>query len=116
MNAKKVQRLRRARRGRARMNTLGVHRLSVYRSSAHIYAQVIAPNSQAVIACASTVEADLRSAFGGNVSAAQKVGQLIAQRAVAAGIDSVAFDRSGYQYHGRIKALAEAARDAGLKF
>lgn len=81
-----------------------------------MYAQIIAPGGAAVIACASTVEKGQRAGATGNVEAAGKVGQLIAERALAAGIDTVAFDRSGYAYHGRVKALADAAREAGLKF
>jgi len=93
-------------------------RLTVFRSNSHIYAQVIDGSGARVLAAASTVETDVRSqvANGGNKQAAQVVGKLIAERAKAAGIEAVAFDRAGFQYHGRVKALAEAAREGGLKF
>ncbi len=93
-------------------------RLAVFRSNSHIYAQVIDGSGARVLAAASTVEADVRSqiANGGNKQAAQVVGKLIAERAKAAGVEAVAFDRAGFQYHGRVKALAEAAREGGLKF
>ncbi len=113
---KKSARLKRARRGRAKMRELQAVRLSVYRTPKHIYAQVIAPEGDKVLASASTLDKDLRSGTTGNVEAAGKVGQLIAERAKAAGVSSVAFDRSGYKYHGRVKALAEAAREGGLEF
>lgn len=116
MKDKKTARIRRARRTRARIHSLGVPRLCVHRTPQHIYAQVIAADAATVIAAASTVEADLRAAPTGNVEAARKIGKLIAERAKAAGISSVAFDRSGFQYHGRIQALADAAREAGLEF
>ena len=113
---KNSARLRRARRARMKMCELHVNRLSVHRSSQHIYAQVIAPGGDKVLAAASTVEKELRAEATGNVDAARKVGALIAERAKAAGISKVAFDRSGYKYHGRVKALADAAREAGLEF
>ncbi len=93
-------------------------RLTVFRSNSHIYAQVIDGTGARVLAAASTVETDVRSqiANGGNKQAAQVVGKLIAERAKAVGIEAVAFDRAGFQYHGRVKALAEAAREGGLKF
>ena len=91
-------------------------RLCVHRTPRHIYAQIISANGANVLASASTVEADLRNEQTGNVNAATKVGQLIAERAKAAGITKVAFDRSGFQYHGRVKALADAARESGLEF
>lgn len=93
-------------------------RLTVFRSNSHIYAQVIDGSGARVLAAASTVETDVRSqiANGGNKQAAQVIGKLIAERAKAAGIEAVAFDRAGFQYHGRVKALAEAAREGGLKF
>ncbi len=116
MSDKKVSRLRRARRARAKMRELGANRLSIYRSSQHIYAQVIAPAGDKVIASASTLDKDLRGGKTGNIEAAASVGKLIAERAKAAGIEEVAFDRSGFKYHGRIKALAEAAREGGLQF
>lgn len=118
MNDKKSARLRRARRARIKMRELSVVRLSIHRTPRHIYAQVIATDGDKVLAAASTVEKSLRSnaGSGGNVSAAVKVGALIAERAKAAGIGKVAFDRSGYKYHGRVKALADAAREAGMEF
>lgn len=116
MSTKKDSRLRRARRTRLKIRELGVHRLCVNRSSKHIYAQIISPEGGQVLATASTVEKDLRSAATSNVDAAKKVGALIAERAKAAGVEKVAFDRSGFQYHGRVKALADAAREGGLQF
>ena len=98
------------------MKELGATRLTVYRTPKHIYAQVIAPEGNEVLASASTLDKDLREGSTGNVEAAGKVGQLIAERAKAAGVSAVAFDRSGYKYHGRVKALAEAAREGGLEF
>ena len=116
MSKKNDARLRRARRGRQRIRTLGVPRLCVYRSPRHIYAQIISATGDTIRASASTVEKDLRSGTTGNVDSAKKVGSLIAERAKAAGIEKVAFDRSGYKYHGRVRALADAAREAGLEF
>lgn len=116
MNQKKVSRLRRARRGRMKMRELGATRLSVTRTPRHIYAQVISADGGQVLAQASTLESDLRSEQTGNVAAAAKVGALVADRAKQAGVKAVAFDRSGYKYHGRIKALADAAREGGLEF
>jgi len=94
----------------------GATRLCVNRTPRHIYAQVIAASGDKVLASASTLDKDLRSGSTGNVDAAAAVGKLVAQRAVAAGVTTVAFDRSGYKYHGRVKALADAAREAGLEF
>lgn len=116
MSEKKISRLRRARRSRVKIRELRVHRLCVNRSNQHIYAQVIAPAGGEVVASASTLDESVRSGSTGNVEAAAKVGALVAERAKAAGIEEVAFDRSGYKYHGRIKALADAAREGGLKF
>ncbi len=115
---KKQNRLRRARKGRAKIRELEVNRLSVHRTPRHIYAQVLAAEGGKVLASASTLEADVRKGvkFGGNLEAAAIVGARIAEKAKAAGIDTVAFDRSGFRYHGRVKALADAAREAGLKF
>ena len=113
---KKAARLKRARRGRAKMRELRAVRLSVFRTPNHIYAQIIAPEGDRVLAAASTLDKDLRGNSTGNVEAAGKVGHLIAERAKAAGVSTVAFDRSGYKYHGRVKALAEAAREGGLEF
>jgi len=116
MNAKKQARIRRARRSRLKMRELGTVRLCVNRTPRHIYAQVISADGGKVLASASTVEKDLREGATGNVDAAQKVGTLIAERAKEAGITKVAFDRSGFKYHGRVKALADAARENGLEF
>jgi large subunit ribosomal protein L18 len=115
---KKTSRLRRAKRARAKISELGANRLVVFRTPRHIYAQLIAPTGSEVIAAASTLEKDISSEVGqtGNVAAASAVGKAIAERAQAKGVESVAFDRSGYRYHGRVKALAEAAREAGLQF
>jgi large subunit ribosomal protein L18 len=99
-----------------KMRELGAVRLTVHRTPRHIYAQVIAPAGDRVLATASTLEKDLRGGATGNIEAAAKVGALIAERAKTAGVTAVAFDRAGYKYHGRVKALAEAAREAGLEF
>ncbi len=111
-------RLRRARKTRAKIAELKVTRLSVHRTNTHIYAQIIAETGDKVIASASTVEADVRKKVknGGNIEAAAAIGKLIAEKAKKAGVTTVAFDRSGYKYHGRIKALADAARENGLSF
>jgi large subunit ribosomal protein L18 len=113
---KKVSRQKRARRGRAKMHELKVMRLSVHRTPQHIYAQVFDPESK-VVASASTLQKDVAEGLKGtgNVEAAKAVGKAIAERAKAKGVTSVAFDRSGFKYHGRIKALADAAREAGLE-
>ncbi len=116
MSSKNESRLRRARRARAKMRELGANRLSVHRTPRHMYAQVLAPAGDRVLASASTLDSSLREGSTGNVAAAAAVGKLVAERAQAAGIETVAFDRSGYKYHGRVKALAEAAREQGLKF
>ena len=116
MSEKKETRLRRARKARLKMRELETVRLSVYRSSQHIYAQVISADGAKVLASASTLDKELRDGATGNVDAAKKVGQLVAERAKAAGVTQVAFDRSGFKYHGRIKALADAAREGGLEF
>ncbi|MEN9465168.1 MAG: hypothetical protein RL217_1349 [Pseudomonadota bacterium] len=116
MNEKKKARLRRAAKTRFNIREQSAVRLCVHRTPRHIYAQIISANGASVLASASTVEADLRNEQTGNVNAATKVGQLIAERAKAAGITKVAFDRSGFQYHGRVKALADAARESGLEF
>jgi large subunit ribosomal protein L18 len=116
---KNESRLRRARRTRAKIKSLGVHRLTVHRTPRHIYAQIIAPGGATVLVSASTIEKSVGTELegcAGNVVAATLIGRLVAERALAAGIASVAFDRSGYRYHGRVKALAEAARAAGLQF
>lgn len=116
MNAKKQSRLRRAKRSRAKISELRATRLCVNRTPRHIYAQVIAAEGGNVIASASTLDKELRSGATGNIDAAGAVGKLIAERAKSAGVKEVAFDRSGYRYHGRVKALADAAREGGLEF
>ena len=115
---KKTARLRRAKKTRAHIRRLGKPRLTVHRSGRHIYAQVIAAEGGTVVASASTVQKDLRTDLKStsNKDAAKAVGKAVAEKAVAAGVSDVAFDRSGYQYHGRIAELADAAREAGLKF
>ena len=118
---KKEQRLRRARQTRIRIANQGVARLTVSRSNLHIYASVISGCGTKIIAAASTAEADVRKSLGatdkgGNGSAAQVIGKRIAEKAKAAGVEKVAFDRAGFAYHGRVKALADAAREAGLQF
>ena len=115
---KNEARLRRARATRAKISELKAVRLTVHRSNSHIYAQVIDSDGTKVLAAASTREAEVRQQIknGGNVKAATEIGKRIAEKARQLGIEAVAFDRSGYKYHGRIKALADAAREAGLKF
>ncbi|RWU08772.1 50S ribosomal protein L18 [Pseudidiomarina gelatinasegens] len=115
---KKTARLRRATRPRKKMQELGANRLVVHRTPRHIYAQLIASNGSEVLASASTVEKAMREQFkaAGNVEAAKAVGKLIAERAIEKGVKIVAFDRSGFRYHGRVAALADAAREAGLQF
>jgi large subunit ribosomal protein L18 len=116
---KKQARIRRAVRARAKIRELGVYRLCVHRTPRHMYAQVIAPDGAKVVASASTIEKAFRetaSGHFGNASAAAAIGKTIAERARAAGVERVAFDRSGFRYHGRVKALADAAREGGLKF
>jgi large subunit ribosomal protein L18 len=116
MSAKNDSRLRRARKARQRMRTQGVNRLSVHRTPQHIYAQVFAPAGDRVLVSASTLDESLRKGSTGNMGAAAEVGKMLAERAKAAGIEKVAFDRGGFKYHGRVKALAEAAREGGLDF
>ncbi len=115
---KTKSRLRRALRTRSKIAELKVHRLSIHRTPKHIYAQVIAPTGDQTLVSASSIDPELRKTikYSGNVDAAKAVGEKIAQRAKEKGIESVAFDRSGFRYHGRVKALADAAREAGLKF
>ncbi|MEO1766378.1 50S ribosomal protein L18 [Thiobacter aerophilum] len=115
---KKQARLRRARKTRAKIAELKAVRLAVHRTNCHIYAQIIDPSGGKVLASASTLDKGLRSELsnGGNIAAAARVGKLIAERAKRLGIEKVAFDRSGFRYHGRVKALAEAAREGGLQF
>lgn len=116
MNVKKQARLRRARRTRAKISQLNVIRLCVYRTPRHIYAQIISAAGARILASASTLDKSLRGTATGNVEAATKIGAMIAERAKAAGVSKVAFDRAGYNYHGRVKALADAAREGGLEF
>jgi large subunit ribosomal protein L18 len=118
MNAKDIARIRRARQTRIRIRENGAARLTVHRSNEHIYAQITSASGDKVLAAASTLEKELRGQLksGGNRKAAELVGQRIAAKAKEKGIEKVAFDRAGYRYHGRVKALAEAARSGGLKF
>ena len=121
MLTKKEQRLRRSRQTRIRIATQGVARLTINRTNLHIYASVISGDGSKVLASASTAESDVRkglgtSGKGGNTTAAQLIGKRIAEKAKAVGVEKVAFDRSGFAYHGRVKALADAAREAGLQF
>ncbi len=115
---KKQARLRRARKTRAKIAELKAVRLAVHRTNCHIYAQIIDPSGAKVLASASTLDKALRAELpnGGNIAAAARVGKLIAEKAKALGIEKVAFDRSGFRYHGRVKALADAAREGGLQF
>jgi large subunit ribosomal protein L18 len=118
MSLKNDARLRRARQTRIRIRNNGAVRLTVHRTNTHIYAQLTSPDGEKVLASASSLEKDIRSQLkhGGNTKAAELIGQRIAQKAKEKGIEKVAFDRAGYRYHGRVKALAEAARAGGLKF
>ena len=116
MADKKTSRLRRAKKARAKIREQQMQRLCVHRTPRHIYAQVIDINSDRVLVSASTLDKTLREKATGNVAAAKAVGELIGARAKEAGIAQVAFDRSGFKYHGRVKALADAAREAGLEF
>jgi len=115
---KKIARLRRAKTTRSHIRVLGVPRLSVLRSGQHIYAQLFTADGAKVLAAASTLQADVKEGLKGtkNMEAAARVGRAIAEKAKAAGVEKIAFDRSGYRYHGRIKALADAAREGGLQF
>ena len=118
MTDKTFSRLRRARQTRHKIREVGAVRLTVHRTNAHIYAQITSPSGDRVLASASTLEREVRGQLktGGNRKAAQMVGSRIAAKAKEKGIEKVAFDRAGYRYHGRVKALADAAREAGLKF
>lgn len=115
---KKDSRIRRSRKTRARIRSLGINRLCVHKTSRHIYAQIISTDSTSVLTCASTLEKEVKGKikYSGNKEAATLVGQVIAKRAKKVGILEVAFDRSGFKYHGRIKALADAVRENGIKF
>ena len=116
MSKKNLGRLKRATKNRSKIKMQDIHRLTIFRSSNHIYAQVMLSNGSEVLASASTRDSSIKEKKNGNINAAAKVGKLIAERALEKGIQEVAFDRSGYKFHGRVKALAEAAREAGLSF
>ena len=118
MNSKKSSRIRRSRKTRAKISELGAHRLSIHRTPRHIYAQVISADNNKVVASASTLQKDVSTdlKYTGNVDAASAVGKAIADKSKSAGITKVAFDRSGFKFHGRVKALADAARENGLEF
>ena len=116
MAIKNIKRQKRATKTRSKIESSENNRLTVFRSNSHIYAQVSTFDGSQVIASASTTESSVKSDTNGNIEAASKVGKLIAERALEKGIDKVAFDRSGYKFHGRVKALAESAREAGLSF
>jgi len=115
---KKQSRLKRALKLRSKIKKVGATRLSIHKTSQHIYAQVISEDGATTLASASTTQAEIKAGLKntGNITAAAEVGKSIAQKAIAAGVTEVAFDRSGFKYHGRVKALADAAREAGLKF
>jgi len=115
---KKTSRLKRTLKLRSKIKKIGVKRLTIHRTPQHIYAQVINEDGTQTLASASTIQADIKSALKstGNIDAAKVVGKQIAEKALAAGVTEVAFDRSGFKYHGRVKALADAARESGLKF
>ncbi len=115
---KNIKRARRAAKSRGRIRRVNAHCLSVHRTSQHIYAQVFSPCGSKVLVQASTLDKELRQELpnGGNVAAATRIGKLLAERCLAAGIKAVAFDRSGFKYHGRVKALADAAREGGIEF
>jgi large subunit ribosomal protein L18 len=118
MSEKRAGRLRRRLRTRMKIREMGIHRLCIHRTPRHIYAQVIAPSGSEVVAAASTVQAVVRQGLRstGDISAARAVGKAIAEKAKALGVERVAFDRSGFKYHGRVRALAESAREHGLQF
>ena len=116
MAIKNIKRLKRAKKSRSKIELSENNRLTVFRSNTHIYAQILNFDGSQVIASASTTETSLKTQNNGNIEAATKVGKLIAERAIEKGVNKVAFDRSGYKFHGRVKALAESAREAGLSF
>lgn len=117
MHQKKLARLRRAKRTRLKLRELNVYRLTVNRTNQHIYAQILSPCGSKVITCASTLDSEISKEKNvKNIGIASQVGQLVAKKAIALGVNKVGFDRSGFKYHGRVKALAEAAREAGLQF
>jgi large subunit ribosomal protein L18 len=115
---KKQSRMKRALKLRSKIKKLSATRLSIHKTAQHIYAQIISDDGTTTLASASTTQAEIKSSVKntGNIEAAAEVGKFIAQKAIAAGVTEVAFDRSGFKYHGRVKALADAAREAGLKF
>ena len=115
---KKLSRLRRSKKTRAKIKSLGINRLSVHKTPKHIYAQIISANESKVLVAVNTLQADVKSeiSYSGNKDAAKIVGRIIAEKAKTAGIDKVAFDRSGFKYHGRVKELADSARETGLEF
>ena len=117
MNKKKVQRLHRARKTRAKIKHLGISRLCVHKTPRHVYAQIIAPSGSEVLACASTIDKEVKGQikYSGNITAATVVGKVLAERAKKAGISKVAFDRSGFKYHGRVKSVVEGLRESGLE-
>ena len=116
MGIKSIKRQKRALKTRSKISLTENNRLTIFRSNSHIYAQIMTNEGTQVLVSASTSESDLKSDNNGNIEAASRVGQVIAERALKKGIEKVSFDRSGYKYHGRVKALAEAAREAGLIF
>ncbi len=116
MTVKNIKRLKRAKKSRSKIQLSENNRLTIFRSNAHIYAQIFNFDGSQVIVSASSTETSLKAGNNGNIEAATKVGKLIAERAIEKGVNKVAFDRSGYKYHGRVKALAESAREAGLLF
>ena len=116
MAIKNIKRLKRAKKSRSKIELSENNRLTIFRSNTHIYAQIFNFDGSHVIVSASSTEASLKAGNNGNIEAATKVGKLIAERALEKGVNKVAFDRSGYKYHGRVKALAESAREAGLSF
>ena len=118
MHDKQAVRVRRSKKSRLHMRNLGAHRLTVHRTPQHIYAQILAPDAGKTLVAASTLEKELTKGLKStaNVEAAKKIGVELARRAKDKGITKVAFDRSGFKYHGRVKALADAAREGGLEF
>ena len=116
MTTKSIKRQKRALKTRSKIALTENNRLSIFRSNSHIYAQIMSNKGSEVLVSATTSESDLKSSNNGNIEAASRIGKIIAERALEKGIEKVSFDRSGYKYHGRVKALAEAAREAGLTF
>ena len=116
MGIKSIKRQKRALKTRSKIALTVNNRLTIFRSNSHMYAQILTNKGSEVLVSASTAELDLKSDNNGNIEAASRVGKVVAERALEKGIDKVSFDRSGYKYHGRVKALADAAREAGLSF